>query len=66
VPSGRIPCAEADVLDTELERADEVFITGTSDEITPVVRIDRRVVGDGKPGPVTSRLADAFHRATRG
>jgi branched-subunit amino acid aminotransferase/4-amino-4-deoxychorismate lyase len=52
------------VLDTALERADEVFITGTSDEITPVVRIDSHVVGDGKPGPVTRRLTGAFRRAT--
>jgi len=61
-----IACVETGVLDTELARADEAFLTGTSDEITPVVRIDGRVVGDGKPGPITRRLADAFRRATRG
>ena len=61
-----IPCVETGVLDTELARADEAFLTGTSDEITPVVRIDGQVVGDGKPGPIARRLADAFRRATRG
>ena len=61
-----IACAEVGVLDTDLARADEAFLTGTSDEITPVIRIDGHVVGDGKPGPITRRLADAFRRATRG
>ena len=54
------------MLDTDLARADEAFLTGTSDEITPVVRIDGQVVGDGKPGPITRRLTEAFRRATRG
>src|SRR5439155_282796 len=61
-----IPCVETGVLDTELARADEAFLTGTSDEITPAVRIDGQVVGDGKPDPIAGRLADAFRRATRG
>jgi D-alanine transaminase len=61
-----IPCAEIGVLDTDLPRVDEAFLTGTSDEITPVVKIDGHVVGEGKPGPITQRLADAFRRATRG
>jgi D-alanine transaminase len=61
-----IPCAEVGVLDTDLPRADEAYLTGTSDEITPVVRIDGHVIGDGKPGPITRRLAAAFRRATRG
>jgi D-alanine transaminase len=61
-----IGCAEVGVLDTDLARVDEAFLTGTSDEITPVVRIDAHVVGDGKPGPITQRLAAAFRRVTRG
>ena len=32
----------------------------------PVVRVDGRPVGDGRPGPITRRLVDAFRRATRG
>ena len=61
-----IECVEVGVLDTDLARLDEAFVTGTSDEITPVVRIDAHVVGDGKPGPITRRLAEAFRRVTRG
>lgn len=61
-----VPCAEVGVLDTDLPGVDEAFLTGTSDEITPVVKIDGHVIGDGKPGPITQRLAAAFRRATRG
>jgi branched-chain amino acid aminotransferase len=45
----------------ELYTADEVFLTGTAAEVIPVVKIDRRSIGSGKPGPVTRRLAKAFH-----
>lgn len=61
-----IPCVEVGVLDTELPRMDEAFLTGNSDEITPVVRIDGQVIGEGKPGPITPRLIAAFRQATRG
>lgn len=45
---------------------DEVFLTGTAAEITPVREIDNRVVGDGKPGPATKRLQKAFFDVVRG
>lgn len=41
--------------------ADECFLTGTAAELIPVVGLDRRTIGNGKPGPVTSRFMDAFH-----
>ncbi|MGA0845368.1 MAG: branched-chain-amino-acid transaminase [Luteolibacter sp.] len=41
--------------------ADECFLTGTAAELIPVVGLDRRSIGNGKPGPVTSRFMDAFH-----
>ncbi|MDA8353135.1 MAG: D-amino-acid transaminase [Firmicutes bacterium] len=44
----------------ELFRADEVFITSTTTEVTPVISIDGRTVSDGKPGPMTRRLQKAF------
>ncbi|MFC9775068.1 D-amino-acid transaminase [Paenibacillus chitinolyticus] len=44
----------------ELASADEVFITSTGSEVMPVVLVDSRPVGDGKPGPVTRRLQQAF------
>ena len=49
----------------DLYTADEVFLTGTAAEIISVTNIDRRPVGDGKPGPVTARLARAFHELTQ-
>jgi branched-chain amino acid aminotransferase len=45
----------------ELYTADEVFLTGTAAEVIPVVNIDRRSIGSGKPGPVTRSLAKTFH-----
>lgn len=45
----------------DLYTADEVFLTGTAAEIISVVNIDRRVIGHGKPGPVTKDLAARFH-----
>jgi branched-chain amino acid aminotransferase len=44
----------------DLERAEEVFLTGTTREVTPVVKVDERIVGDGMPGPITRRLLGAF------
>ena len=49
----------------ELYNADEVFLTGTAAELIPVVKIDGRQIGTGKPGPVTQRLLKLFHEVTR-
>jgi len=46
--------------------ADEIFFTGTAVEVTPVISVDRRPVGDGKPGPVTRSLQKAFFDVVRG
>ncbi len=46
----------------DLETADEAFITSTTREISPVVRIDDRVIGTGKPGPVTLKLLDGYRK----
>jgi len=48
----------------DLYTADECFVTGTAAEVVPVVRIDGRTVGSGRPGPVTRRLAAEFIRRT--
>ncbi|MEO1495635.1 MAG: branched-chain-amino-acid transaminase [Planctomycetota bacterium] len=45
--------------------ADECFLTGSAAEVIPVVRVDSRVIGTGKPGPVTKRLEEAFTAAVR-
>lgn len=41
--------------------ADECFLTGTAAEVIPVVAVDGREIGTGKPGSVTARLLEAFH-----
>ncbi|HTL69947.1 MAG TPA: branched-chain-amino-acid transaminase [Candidatus Eisenbacteria bacterium] len=48
----------------DLYTADEVFLTGTAAEIVPVVKIDNRVIGAGRPGPVTGKLSKEFRRVT--
>jgi branched-chain amino acid aminotransferase len=45
--------------------ADECFLTGTGAEIVPVVKIDGRVIGAGKPGPITRKLVTAYHALTK-
>jgi branched-chain amino acid aminotransferase len=49
-----------DVGRSELYLADEIFMTGTAAELTPLREVDDYPVGDGTPGPVTRRLQDAF------
>jgi len=51
---------------TELYIADEVFMTGTAAHLTPVVEVDRRPVGAGVPGPITSQLSKLFFDVIRG
>jgi len=57
---GGIPCAEREVLRSELETADEIWITSSSREATPVTLLDGRPVGDGRPGPVWRRMDALF------
>ncbi len=45
--------------------ADECFLTGTGAEIIPVTRIDGRVIGHGRPGPVTTDLVTRYHALTK-
>ncbi|MFN3408137.1 MAG: branched-chain-amino-acid transaminase [Limisphaerales bacterium] len=49
----------------DLFNADECFITGTAAEIVPVVKIDGRIIGDGKPGPLTRMLEERYHALTK-
>ena len=46
----------------EIYTADECFITNTSSEVLPVVRVDERTIGAGQPGPVTQKLAEDFRK----
>jgi len=45
--------------------ADECFLTGSAAEVIPVVKVDSRQIGTGKPGPITHELKQRFHRLTR-
>jgi D-alanine transaminase len=55
-----IPIQERFVSQADLYGAEEVFLTGTTVEVLAVVRIDGKVIGDGRPGPITQRLAAGF------
>jgi branched-chain amino acid aminotransferase len=55
-----LPARETSLGLDDLNQADEVFLTGTTREVTPVVMIDGRQVGHGRPGPLTNRLLVAF------
>lgn len=48
----------------DLYTSDECFLTGTAAEIVPVTKIDGRVIGDGKPGPITRNLIKEFRKLT--
>jgi branched-chain amino acid aminotransferase len=60
-----IPISEPDMTRYDILTADECFLTGTAAEIIPVVVLDRRDIGDGRPGPVTKRLMTRFHELTQ-
>jgi len=46
----------------DLETADEMFITSTTRDLSPVSNVDGTLVGNGKPGPITTRLTELYHR----
>ncbi len=50
----------------ELYTADEAFFTGTAAEITPIREVDGRVIGEGRPGPVTKALQETFFEVVKG
>jgi len=63
-----IPLEQRAIPAGEMRRAEEAFVTSTAGGIIPVTMVDGKAVGDGKPGPVTSRLREAYwelHRDPR-
>jgi branched-chain amino acid aminotransferase len=50
----------------DLYLADEAFLTGTAAEVVPIGSVDDRVVGDGKPGPITKQIQTTYFQAVRG
>jgi branched-chain amino acid aminotransferase len=55
-----VSVTEATLRDEDLYRADEAFMTGTTRGILPIVSVDDRVIGNGRPGPVTMLLLKTF------
>jgi branched-chain amino acid aminotransferase len=59
--------ASADnILRSDLYIADEAFLTGTAAEVVPIISVDDRVLGDGRPGPITRRIQEVYQAAVRG
>ena len=54
------------LLRSDLYVAEEAFLSGTAAEVVPIVSVDDRVLGDGRPGPITRRIQEVFHGAVRG
>jgi branched-chain amino acid aminotransferase len=53
---------EANMTRYDVWVADELFLTGTAAEIVPIVEVDARQIGDGKPGEITAKFLEAFRR----
>lgn len=60
-----IPLREANLTRYDVWCADECFLTGTGAEVIPVVKLDGRVIGSGKPGPITQRVLTGFRQRVR-
>jgi branched-chain amino acid aminotransferase len=60
-----IPARETAFTRHDVFVADECFLTGSAAELIPVVSIDKRIIGNGKPGPITKQLLEAFHEEVK-
>jgi branched-chain amino acid aminotransferase len=57
-----VPMTESVMTDEDLLSADEAFLTSTTREVVPIVLVDERRIGAGRPGPVTRALLEGFRR----
>ena len=62
--AAKIRCTETDLSPVDVYGADEIFCTGTMGELAGVIKIDNRIIGDGKVGPMTKRLSDLYAQRT--
>ena len=60
-----VSVAEPNLTRYDLFNADECFLTGTGAELIPIVKIDGRVIGTGRPGPLTGKLMDKYRALTK-
>jgi len=56
---------ETQLTRNDLYCADEVFFTGTAAEVTPIIEIDHRTIGNGKPGPIATQLLGDYLNAVQ-
>jgi D-alanine transaminase len=61
----KIELHEHELRRPDLPRVSELFLTGTTSEVLPVVRVDGQPIAHGEPGPTTRRLQDAYRDAVR-
>jgi len=61
----KIPCHVDDLSLTQVYRADEMFCTGTMGEITPVIEVDGRSIGDGEIGPLSQHIGRLFQEKVK-
>jgi branched-chain amino acid aminotransferase len=57
--------SEVDITRHDVFTADECFLTGTAAEVIPVIKADGRLIGNGKPGPISARMIARFREMTR-
>ena len=62
----KIRISEVNFTRDEIYIADEAFFTGTAAEVTPIKEVDKRIIGNGKPGPITGKLQDLFFKIVKG
>lgn len=60
-----VEVSEPNLTRYDVFNADECFLTGTGAELVPVVKVDGRVIGTGKPGPLTKALVERYHALTK-
>lgn len=63
--AAEIPVQEMALTRHDVYSADECFLTGTAAEVVPVAKCDGRLIGNGKPGPITRQLHERFHQLVR-
>jgi branched-chain amino acid aminotransferase len=61
----QIPVQERELTRYDIFTADECFLTGTAAEVIPAVQLDRILIGNGQPGPITLKLIAGFRELTR-
>jgi len=57
-----IPVVETNITRYDVWNADECFLTGTAAEVIPVIEVDARTIGTGKPGPLTAKILAEFRK----